>query len=151
MKKKILVRKAFLAITASLVITQINGCAGVASVGTLVLEYPLTVVDISSYIGTGKSTTDHAISNAMRKDCKLINLITKRRICTDNEAEKPNIIKAKNIITVTDNRSTEFRDLASNNGKDNAKKTPLRVPNTANLDFKKNRGKQIVEKQWPPK
>ena len=144
-------RKAFLAIISSLVVIQINGCAGVASVGTLVLEYPLTVVDISSYIGTGKSTTDHAISNAMRKDCKLINLITKRRICTENEAEKPNIIEAKNKITVTDNRSTEFRDLESNNEKDNTKKTPLRAPNTANLDFKKNRGKQIVEKQWHPK
>ena len=72
-------RKAFLAIISSLVVIQINGCAGVASVGTLVLEYPLTVVDISSYIGTGKSTTDHAISNAMRKNCKLINLITKKQ------------------------------------------------------------------------
>ena len=143
--------KAFLAIISSLVVIQINGCAGVASVGTLVLEYPLTVVDISSYIGTGKSTTDHAISNAMRKDCKLINLITKRRICTEKEAEKPNIIKAKNKITVTDSHSTEFRDLESDDEKDNTKKTLLRVPDTANLDFKKNRGKQIMEKQWPPK
>ena len=41
--------------------------------------------------------------------------------------------------------------LESNNEKDNTKKTTLRVPNTANLDFGKNRGKQIVEKQWPPK
>ena len=144
-------RKAFLAIIASLVITQINGCAGVASVGTLVLEYPLTVVDISSYIGTGKSTTDHAISNAMRKDCKLINLITKRRICTENEAEKPNIIKAKNKITVTNNPTTEFVDLESINRKGDTKKISLKVPNTVNLDFKKNSGKQLIEKQWPPK
>ena len=144
-------RKAFLLIIASLVITQINGCAGVASVGTLVLEYPLTVVDISSYIGTGKSTTDHAISNAMRQDCKLINLITKRRICTEKQAEKPNVIKAKNKISLSDNQFTKVRDLESNNEKDNIKKTPLNIPNTTNLNLGKNRGKRLIKKQWPPK
>ena len=130
-------RKAFLAIISSLVVIQINGCAGVASVGTLVLEYPLTVVDISSYIGTGKSTTDHAISNAMRKDCKLINLITKRRICTEKEAEKHNIIKIKNKITVANNPTTEFVDLESINRKGDTQKISLKAPNTVNLNFKK--------------
>ena len=50
------------------------------------MSYGKNAFDIASFTGSGKSMSDHMISNMMGKDCAMFNLLKRNRnICVDND------------------------------------------------------------------
>ena len=54
--------------------SQMMGCA-------LVATYPMTSASIATTAATGKSPTDHAISETIDKDCSLFRVLVGNPIC----------------------------------------------------------------------
>ena len=54
--------------------SQMMGCA-------LVATYPLTSASLATTAATGKSPTDHAISESVDKDCSLLKVLDGNPIC----------------------------------------------------------------------
>ena len=88
---------AFLILFSSLLVTS---CALVStsttnSVAFKQLAYVKTAAEIVSLSYTDKSTTDHAISIALKKDCKVLRIIKREEICLEYG---PNVFyKNKNL------------------------------------------------------
>ena len=50
------------------------------------ISYSKSAFDVASFTGSGKSLSDHMISNMMGKDCAMFNLLKRNRnICVDND------------------------------------------------------------------
>ena len=50
------------------------------------IGYSKSAFDVASFTGSGKSLSDHMISNMMGKDCAMFNLIKRNgTICVDND------------------------------------------------------------------
>ena len=47
-----------------------------------------TIGDGVSYVGTGKTLTDHAISEYLDKDCKTFNLLEEKELCEEVQEQK---------------------------------------------------------------
>lgn len=58
----------------------LNGCVA-APPALITLGYLKTGADVVSYATTKKSTTDHAISAYMDKDCALHRAVTEDKVC----------------------------------------------------------------------
>ena len=76
---------AFLTLFSSLLVTS---CALVSTSTTNSMAikqfgYAKTAAEIVSLSYTDKSTTDHAISIALKKDCKVLRIIRREEICLD--------------------------------------------------------------------
>ena len=56
------------------------GCAAIPA-PLIALSHVHTGADVVSVIATGKTTTDHAISKILNKDCVLFRLIKGKKIC----------------------------------------------------------------------
>ncbi len=54
--------------------SQMMGCA-------LVATYPITAGSLATTAATGKSPTDHAISESVDKDCSLLKVLDGNPIC----------------------------------------------------------------------
>ena len=54
--------------------SQMTGCA-------LVATYPMTAASIATTASTGKSPTDHAISESIDQDCSLFRVLEGNPIC----------------------------------------------------------------------
>ena len=63
----------------------LTGCA-------LVLEYPLTMTSMSVWGVTGKTPTDHAVSNLAGQDCKLDRVVDDEQVCKDFEPKNIEVI-----------------------------------------------------------
>ena len=87
---------AFLTLFSSLLVTS---CALVSTTSTNSMAfkqfgYAKTAAEVISLSYTDKSTTDHAISIALKKDCKVLRIIRREEICLDYG---PNVfLKSKN-------------------------------------------------------
>ena len=76
---------AFLILFSSLFVTScaLVGTSSTNSVAFKQLVYVKTAAEIVSLSYTDKSTTDHAISIALKKDCKVLRIIKREEICLD--------------------------------------------------------------------
>ena len=76
---------AFLILFSSLLVTScaLVGTSSTNSVAFKQLVYVKTAAEIVSLSYTDKSTTDHAISIALKKDCKVLRIIKREEICLD--------------------------------------------------------------------
>jgi len=79
------------ALTFIVFFTALTGCMPIgipamfANVPALTyVSYGKNAVDVASYIGSGKSISDHVISNVMKTDCAMFNLL-EGNICKDNK------------------------------------------------------------------
>lgn len=54
--------------------SQMVGCA-------LIVAYPMTSASIATTAATGKSPTDHVISESIDKDCSILRVIVGNPIC----------------------------------------------------------------------
>ena len=74
---------AFLILFSSLFVTScaLVGTSSTNSVAFKQLVYVKTAAEIVSLSYTDKSTTDHAISIALKKDCKVLRIIKREEIC----------------------------------------------------------------------
>ena len=57
------------------------GCAAIPA-PLIALGHVHTGADVVSVIATGKTTTDHAISKILNKDCVLFRLVKGKKICS---------------------------------------------------------------------
>ena len=76
---------AYLILISSLLVTScaLVGTSSTNSVAFKQLVYVKTAAEIVSLSYTDKSTTDHAISIALKKDCKVLRIIKREEICLD--------------------------------------------------------------------
>ncbi len=87
MRKTVKYKHFFLALAG---ILFLGGCAMPPVV--MVASY---AIDGVSFIVSGKSITDHAISAVLKKDCSLIRVIGGRQICVDaNDGTSPPVVVA---------------------------------------------------------
>ena len=72
----------------------VNGCAAIATVGggSITTIQTAQTVDIvttagsaASTVTTGKSFTDHAISKIVGKDCRMFNVLNKKKFCRETK------------------------------------------------------------------
>ena len=49
------------------------------------MSYGKSAFDVASFTGSGKSLSDHMISNMMGKDCAMFNIISKDRVCKEKD------------------------------------------------------------------
>ena len=77
---------AFLILFLSLFVTScaLVGTSSTNSVAFKQLAYVKTAAEIVSLSYTDKSTTDHAISIALKKDCKILRIIKREEICLEH-------------------------------------------------------------------
>ena len=62
-------------ICAALLLTAfLHGCAAVVA-------YPITAASVGTTVATGRSPTDHAISESTDQDCSLIRVLDGQAIC----------------------------------------------------------------------
>lgn len=54
--------------------SQMTGCA-------LIVAYPMTSASIATTAATGKSPTDHVISESTDKDCSLLRVLVGNPVC----------------------------------------------------------------------
>ena len=132
-----------------IVLSQVLGCAAVTQVGALVLEYPFAVVDIGGYIGTGKGTSEQALSQVTRKDCAYRYMFFDGVICKDAKTEmagdqKSNKIKAS-VVRTPNSPPTSYPPKLKNEVKVNPNEI---IPK--HLDPRKNRGRRFIKRPWPP-
>lgn len=65
-------------------VTMIAGNMGAGATAVAVAEtvdQAKTAADVVAYGTTGKTLTDHAISQAVGKDCQLLNVLEKKNVC----------------------------------------------------------------------
>ena len=86
-------------------IITLSGCSALAPSGTEIAFKYLGIVkgvsDAASYSITGKTINDHVLSAAIRKDCRLSRIITKKPICIeiDQRSHKYSIYNRGKIIS----------------------------------------------------
>ena len=68
-------------------------CVGCAAVPPIieVASWIKTGIDVISYVETEKTTTDHALSYVMNKDCSTFYLLQGKAICSKEEVTWPPI------------------------------------------------------------
>jgi len=62
------------------------GCAAIPA-PLIVLGHVHTGADVVSVIATGKTTTDHAISKILNKDCALFRIVKGKKICSEKNID----------------------------------------------------------------
>ena len=83
----------------------LSGCSTLAPTGTEIAFKYLGIVkgvsDAASYSITGKTINDHVLSAAIRKDCRLSRIITKKPICIeiDQRSHKYSVYNRGKIIS----------------------------------------------------
>ena len=83
----------------------LSGCSALAPSGTEIAFKYLGIVkgvsDAASYSITGKTINDHLLSAAIKKDCRLSRIITKKPICIeiDQRSHKYSIYNRGKIIS----------------------------------------------------
>jgi len=86
-------------------IITLSGCSILAPSGTEIAFKYLGIVkgvsDAASYSITGKTINDHLLSAAIKKDCRLSRIITKKPICIeiDGRSHKYSIYNRGKIIS----------------------------------------------------
>ena len=86
-------------------IITLSGCSALAPSGTEIAFKYLGIVkgvsDAASYSITGKTINDHVLSAAIRKDCRLSRIITKKPICIeiDGRSHKYSVYNRGKIIS----------------------------------------------------
>jgi septal ring-binding cell division protein DamX len=96
------------------------------------------LIDGASYVATGKSPSDHAISAVAEKDCALWRVVKRAEICRDYPAEEPGTMVAEN--TAGD----------SETGSPKALKTMTTVPESAAVaasPFRKSKTVAVAERE----
>ena len=95
-KKKIIILSSFI---------TLSSCSILAPSGTETAFKYLGIVkgvgDIASFSTTGKTINDHLLSAAIKKDCKLSRIMTKKSICIeiDPRSYKYNIYNRGKVIS----------------------------------------------------
>ena len=122
-KKKIIVLSSFIVLSS---------CSALVPSGTQTAFKYLGIVkgvsDAASYSITGKTINDHLLSAAIKKDCRLSRIITKKPICIeiDQRSHKYSIYNRRKIISknnVVDMKlPSEMYDFNKTLGKDLKKK-----------------------------
>jgi hypothetical protein len=54
--------------------------------------------DGASYVASSKTVTDHALSKALNKDCRLFNVATRKPVCVDKPAAPTAIANANAVV-----------------------------------------------------
>ena len=131
-------------------LAQMFGCAAVTQVGALVLENPFTIVDIGGYIGTGKGTSEQALSQVTRKDCAFRYIVLEGVVCKDGNDKMSDDNKIYNQSKVQAARTpnspmASYPPKLKNKVKVNPDET---IPR--HLDPRKNRGRRLIKRPWPP-
>ena len=77
----------------------LSGCAAIATVGgggistiqtAQTIDMVSTGASAASTVTTGKSLTDHAISYIVGKDCRMLNVLNKKKFCRIHKFYEPN-------------------------------------------------------------
>jgi hypothetical protein len=77
----------------------LSGCAAIATVGgggvatiqtAQTIDMVSTGASAASTVTTGKSLTDHAISYIVGKDCRMLNVLNKKKFCRIRKIYEPN-------------------------------------------------------------
>lgn len=77
----------------------LSGCAAIATVGgggvatiqtAQTIDMVSTGASAASTVTTGKSLTDHAISYIVGKDCRMFNVLNKKKFCRIHKFYEPN-------------------------------------------------------------
>ena len=71
------------------------------------LQIASLLIDGASYVATGKSPSDHAISAVAEKDCALWRAVKRADICRDYPAEEPGTMVAENAAGDSETGSLE--------------------------------------------
>ena len=124
---------AFLILFSSLLVTScaLVGTSSTNSVAFKQLAYVKTAAEIVSLSYTDKSTTDHAISIALKKDCKVLRIIKREKICLDYG---PNVFH-KNKNNKRGKLKNQMMYVAAHNPEQLAINTPRNpIEETKNLD-----------------
>ena len=124
---------AFLILFSSLFVTScaLVGTSSTNSVAFKQLAYVKTTAEIVSLSYTDKSTTDHAISIALKKDCKVLRIIKREEICLEYG---PNVFY-KNKDNEKGNLKNQMMHVAAHNPEQlgiNIPRNP--IEETKNLD-----------------
>ncbi len=130
-KKKIIILTSFIAL---------SGCSALAPSGTETAFKYISIAkgvgDAASYTKTGKTINDHLLSAAIKKDCKVGRIITKKPICVEVDprshkysiynkgkvVSKNNIVRMKFPSEIYNFSKTLEKDL-----KEKLKKYPLKL------------------------
>ena len=130
-KKKIIILTSFIAL---------SGCSALAPSGTETAFKYISIAkgvgDAASYTKTGKTINDHLLSAAIKKDCKVGRIITKKPICVEVDprshkysiynkgkvVSKNNIVRMKFPSEIYNFNKTLEKDL-----KEKLKKYPLKL------------------------
>ena len=130
-KKKIIILALFVAL---------SGCSAIAPSGTETAFKYISIAkgvgDAASYTKTGKTINDHLLSAAIKKDCKVGRIITKKPICVELDprshkysiynkgkvVSKNNIVRMKFPSEIYNFSKTLEKDL-----KEKLKKYPLKL------------------------
>ena len=124
---------AFIILFSSLLVTScaLVGTSSTNSLAFKQLVYVKTAAEIVSLSYTDKSTTDHAISIALKKDCKVLRIIKREEICLDYG---PNVFH-KNKNNKRGKLKNQMMYVAAHNPEQLAINTPRNpIEETKNLD-----------------
>ena len=66
--------RAFIYFGLALCAASLSGCAMVAA-------YPVTAASVGTTVATGKSPTDHAVSESAGKDCSMMRVFEGKPVC----------------------------------------------------------------------
>lgn len=79
-----------------ILVPLLSGCAMIAGQAALspqviqaaqLADYAKTGADVGSYLATGRSMADNAVSKALGMDCQMIRLLDDREYCIDNDVD----------------------------------------------------------------
>ena len=130
-KKKIIILASFVAL---------SGCSALAPSGTETAFKYISIAkgvgDAASYTKTGKTINDHLLSAAIKKDCKVGRIITKKPICVELDPRshkysiynKGKVISKNNIVRMKfPSEIYNFSKTLEKDLKEKLKKYPLKL------------------------
>ena len=130
-KKKIIILASFVAL---------SGCSAIAPSGTETAFKYISIAkgvgDAASYTKTGKTINDHLLSAAIKKDCKVGRIITKKPICVELDPRshkysiynKGKVISKNNIVRMKfPSEIYNFSKTLEKDLKEKLKKYPLKL------------------------
>ena len=89
--------RAFIYFGLALTGASLSGCAMVAA-------YPATAASVSTTVATGKSPTDHAVSESAGKDCSMMRVFEGKPVCEKrlrpDEVPVEDLTRQKKVVPI---------------------------------------------------
>lgn len=88
------------ALLAAMTVLLLTGCAGIPPAVTIAT----TAIDGVSWLASGKTMTDHAISEVAGQDCRLIGIVEEGEVCKDRPDYEPAVVATLKPLPETGTR-----------------------------------------------